>query len=136
MMEQAITLNLILQILGVIAAAWVGVKAICEIVRAINKQHDRTQKWDDMESKMLENVQKERDKIYQRYDTKLAEMEEKIENNHCDTGAKFQEVKSELFILTECMAAVLSGLKEQGCNGPVTDAKDMLDEYLRKRAHE
>lgn len=135
-MEQAITFDLILRVLGIIAAAWVGIKAVSEIINAINKWHDKRQKWDEMEDKMLKNLQAERDKIYQRYDAKLEEMEEQIRDNSCNNEAKFQEIKAELFILTECMSAVLAGLKEKGCNGPVTDAKDDLDEYLRKRAHE
>ena len=52
-MEQAITFDLILRILGIIAAAWVGIKAISEIIGAVNKWHDKRQKWDDMEGKML-----------------------------------------------------------------------------------
>lgn len=135
-MEQAITLSLLLKILAAIVAAWGGIKAITEIIKAVNKQHDRAQKWDGMEEEMLKNIQAERDKIYERYDSKLEEMEKRIDENHDDTVARTQELKAELYILTECMAAVLSGLHEQGCNGPVTEASEMLNEYLRKRAHE
>ena len=135
-MDQAITLSLILQIVAVVVAVWGGIKAVTEIVKAINKQHDRAQKWDGLEEKMLQNLQVERDKIYVRYDSKLEEMEKRIEENHDDIVAQNKELKDELYILTECMAAVLSGLREQGCNGPVSEASDMLNEYLRKRAHE
>lgn len=31
--------------------------------------------------------------------------------------------------------ACLKGLKEQGCNGPVTDALNMIEKHLNKAAH-
>ena len=31
--------------------------------------------------------------------------------------------------------AALKGLKEQGCNGPVTEAIDKIDKYLNQKAH-
>ena len=44
-------------------------------------------------------------------------------------------IKEEQTILTEGILACLKGLKEQGCNGPVTDAIDKIENYLNKRAH-
>lgn len=32
--------------------------------------------------------------------------------------------------------ACLKGLKEQGCNGPVTDALNKLEKYLNEKAHD
>lgn len=32
--------------------------------------------------------------------------------------------------------AALKGLKEQGCNGPVTEAINKIDKYLNKKAHD
>ena len=127
----------------VLLALWGFYKVIGEIVAYINKNHDRAQKWDNMEQDFLKNIQAERDKIYANYDPKLAGIEDriltvdkKVDELQCDHDAKMQEMKSELYILTECMAAVLAGLHEQGCNGKVSQAQSMLDEYLRKRAHE
>ena len=127
----------------VLLALWGFYKVIVEIVAYINKNHDRAKKWDNMEQEFLQNIQAERDKIYANYDPKLAGIEDriltvegKIDELQCDHDAKMQEMKSELYILTECMAAVLAGLHEQGCNGKVSQAQSMLDEYLRKRAHE
>ena len=127
-----ITLNEVVNVAVIIMAVWGFYKIIMEIVKAITERHDKEQKWGDWE----ENLQKERDKIYQRYDEKLSEMEQKIDSNHADTEAKIQQTRAELFILTECMAAVLDGLKQQGCNGKVTEAKENLEAYLNKRAHE
>ena len=127
-----ITFDQVVNVAVIIMAVWGFYKIIMEIVRAITDRHDKEQKWGDWE----ENLQKERDKIYQRYDEKLSEMEQKIDSNHADTEAKIQQTRAELFILTECMAAVLDGLKQQGCNGKVTEAKENLEAYLNKRAHE
>ena len=44
-------------------------------------------------------------------------------------------IKEEQTILTEGILACLKGLKEQGCNGPVTEAIDKIENYLTKRAH-
>ena len=44
-------------------------------------------------------------------------------------------IKEEQTILTEGILACLKGLKEQGCNGPVTEAIDKIENYLKKRAH-
>lgn len=32
--------------------------------------------------------------------------------------------------------AALKGLKEQGCNGPVTEAINKIDKYLNQKAHD
>jgi hypothetical protein len=138
-----LTFDAVVNALLVLLALWGAYKVIVEIVAAINKSHDRAQKWDNMEQELFKNIQAERDKIYANYDPKLAGIEDrilnvdnKVDDLKCDQDAKMQEMKSELYILTECMAAVLAGLHEQGCNGRVTQAQSMLDEYLRKRAHE
>ena len=131
-MDQTITLQALIQSAALIVGIWGFIKVVTEIAKAINERHDKEQKWGEWEV----NLQEERDKIYERYDTKLAEMEEKIDNNHADTEAKIQQTRSELYILTECMAAVLDGLKQLNCNGKVTEAKEDLDAYLIKRAHE
>ena len=44
-------------------------------------------------------------------------------------------IRAELQILCFGIRACLSGLKEQGCNGPVTQALTALDKHLNKQAH-
>jgi hypothetical protein len=111
---------------------WGFVKIVKEIVQNITERHDREQKWDEM----VKNVQEERDKIYEKYDSKLLELDQTIELNHADTESKLQQVRAELLILTDCMAAVLDGLHQQGCNGKVSEASEKLAQYMRERAHE
>lgn len=130
-MDQTITLSTLIQMGVIIMGLWGFFKVVKEFIKDITARHDREQKWDEM----VQNVQEERDKIYERYDNKLGEMETKIDDNHADTEAKLQEVRSELLILTDCMAAVLDGLHQQGCNGKVSEARENLDQYMRNRAH-
>lgn len=131
-MEQTIALSTLIEFGVIIIGVWGFIKVLKEIVMSITARHDREQKWDEM----VKNVQEERDKIYKRYDTKLAEMEEKIDGNHADTGAKFQQIYAELEMLTDCMAAVLDGLHQLNCNGTVTNQRKALDKFMRKKAHE
>ena len=130
-MDQTISLSTLIQMGVIIMGLWGFFKVVKEFIKDITTRHDREQKWDEM----VQNVQEERDKIYERYDNKLGEMETKIDDNHADTEAKLQEVRSELLILTDCMAAVLDGLHQQGCNGKVSEARENLDQYMRNRAH-
>lgn len=43
--------------------------------------------------------------------------------------------KEERTILVYGVLACLKGLKEQGCNGPVTEAISMIEKHLNKEAH-
>ena len=44
-------------------------------------------------------------------------------------------IRAELQVLCFGMRACLCGLKEQGCNGPVTQALTALDKHLNRQAH-
>lgn len=45
-------------------------------------------------------------------------------------------MRGELQLICFGLKACLSGLHDQGCNGPVTEALSMLDKHLNKKAHE
>lgn len=45
-------------------------------------------------------------------------------------------MKSELCLLTYGLLACLKGLKEQGCNGPVSEAIDKIEKRINMQAHE
>lgn len=45
-------------------------------------------------------------------------------------------VNTEQTLLTYGVLACLKGLKEQGCNGPVTEAINKIEKYLNTKAHE
>lgn len=46
-----------------------------------------------------------------------------------------EAIKNEQTIIVYGLLACLKGLKEQGCNGPVTEAIHKLEKYLNKEAH-
>lgn len=45
-------------------------------------------------------------------------------------------LKAEQSLLTHGVLACLKGLKEQGCNGPVTEAISRIENFLNEKAHE
>ena len=44
-------------------------------------------------------------------------------------------IKEEQTVLTRGVLACLKGLKEQGCDGPVTEAIDSIEKHLNEQAH-
>lgn len=46
-----------------------------------------------------------------------------------------KDMKEELTVLTYGVLACLKGLKEQGCNGAVTDAIDRTEKFINLKAH-
>ena len=62
----------------------------------------------------------------QRNDIKA--LEEKHDNDN-------NTIQDELQLLTWGVLACLKGLKEQGCNGPVTAAIEQIETHLNKQAH-
>ena len=47
-----------------------------------------------------------------------------------------EELKNELCVLSYAMLAALDGLRQQGCNGDVTKAYNILQKHLNKSAHD
>lgn len=50
--------------------------------------------------------------------------------------ADIHAVQAELTLLTYGVLACLKGLKEQGCNGPVTEAVNKIEKHLNEKAHD
>ena len=48
---------------------------------------------------------------------------------------EIREIKEEQSILTKGVLACLKGLKEQGCDGPVTIAISEIEDHINKQAH-
>ena len=115
-MSEPITLQGILAILGVLVAFVAGISAIYAIVKWINGAHDKMQAWDG-------------------YTEKIDALDKKLEDQRTDMDAKLQPIRTELCILTSSMLAVLEGLGQLNCNGPVTEAREELTRYLNDQAH-
>lgn len=48
---------------------------------------------------------------------------------------EIKDIKDEQTIITYGLLACLKGLKEQGCDGPVTDAIERIEKHLNIKAH-
>lgn len=48
---------------------------------------------------------------------------------------EIKSIKEEQTLLTYGVLACLKGLKEQGCNGPVTEAINKIEKHLNEEAH-
>lgn len=48
---------------------------------------------------------------------------------------EIKSIKEEQTLLTYGVLACLKGLKEQGCNGPVTEAISKIEKHLNEEAH-
>ena len=55
-------------------------------------------------------------------------------NNRQDR--ELEAIRKEQTLICYGVLACLKGLKEQGCNGPVTEALNMMEKHLNKAAHE
>ena len=49
--------------------------------------------------------------------------------------ADIKQVKDEQCMHTYVLLAILDGLKQQGCNGKVTEAQDKLSKHINQQAH-
>lgn len=49
---------------------------------------------------------------------------------------ELQDVQEELALLTYGVLACLKGLKEKGCNGPVTEAINKIEKHINEKAHD
>ena len=47
-----------------------------------------------------------------------------------------RDSKEERLLLVNGVLACLKGLKEQGCNGPVTEGINQIEDYLMKKSHD
>ena len=71
-------------------------------------------------------------KFYQ----KPAKREKKLENLQKTHDEDIRKINEEQCLATYGLLACLKGLKEQGCNGPVTEAINKIEKHLNKQAHD
>lgn len=62
----------------------------------------------------------------------IERLQQKVEN----IENEIKDGKEERLILLKGQLACLKGLKEQGCNGPVTQAIKDIEEYIIAKSHE
>ena len=99
---------------GAVLAALTAITTLfVKVVRFIDRQKEQ-----DGE---IKNNREEREK----------EMAELRETHNKDIAS----IKTEQTLLTYGILACLKGLKEQGCNGPVTEAINKIEKHLNEEAH-
>lgn len=66
---------------------------------------------------------------------KQEEQTKQIEEIKREEKEHKQELNDELCLLTYAVLACLKGLKEQGCNGPVSEAIQKVEKHINQKAH-
>lgn len=113
------------------AALGGGVAIIVKCVKNINENHDRLQKYDKYDER-IKDLSKKYDALEKNFEEQFEKYQEKM---HTDIDAKFQQISSELCMLSYCVGATLDGLKQLNCNGKVSEAKEKMDKHLNQQAH-
>ena len=140
------TFSYILQFIAVLFIIY----EIYKLFKGIKKESDNDHEWKMRVKKVVETVEKKESEwdealagvketravLQKEFNKRLDEIEQKIEENHTDTEAKIQEVRSEQMFQMELFKTILDGLGQLGANGPVTIMSEKLDDYLNKKAHE
>lgn len=112
-MTVTLSLQTVIVVGSVITALTVITAGVFKFVRWVDRQ-----KAQDVELKSLE----------QKHNKDVADLR-KLESDD------IAYIKQEQRILTEGILACLKGLSEKGCNGPVTEAIDKIEDHLNQRAH-
>lgn len=71
-----------------------------------------------------------------RFSKKPEELEAKIKSLSHTHEKDIRKINEEQCLATYGLLACLKGLKEQGCNGPVTEAINKIEKHLNKQAHD
>ena len=64
------------------------------------------------------------------------EQEEEIQELRTAHQEDIKKINDEQCLITYGLLACLKGLKEKGCNGPVTEAINKIEKHLNQQAHE
>lgn len=73
--------------------------------------------------------------LFKWYKNKIADRLDKLESRVDTLEIDNEKNKRENTILLKGQLACLKGLKEQGCNGAVTESISEIESYLLKEAH-
>ena len=71
-----------------------------------------------------------------RWVDKQSQQDEEIRKLKAHHEDDIKCLKEEQTLLVYGILACLKGLKEQGCNGPVTEAINKYEKYLNQKAHQ
>ena len=71
-----------------------------------------------------------------KFSQKPKELEKRIEKIRETHDEDMRKINAEQCLNTYGLLACLKGLREQGCNGPVTEAINKIEKHLNKQAHD
>ena len=95
------------------SATIITIAGVLSALTAIGAAAYRVVKWFQTQEKQTKDIEK------------LREQEKK----------DLEDMQDELCLLTYAVLACLKGLKEQGCNGPVTEAIGKVEKHINQKAH-
>lgn len=93
--------------------SFITAAAVVGAVIALVTYFSKVVRWVDKQSKQDEEIKR-------------------LKKHHEDD---IKSIKDEQTLLVYGVLACLKGLKEQGCNGPVTEAINKYEKYLNQKAH-
>lgn len=67
---------------------------------------------------------------------KPADLEKQMQKVRKTHEEDIHRINEEQCLITYGLLACLKGLREQGCNGPVTEAINKIEKHLNKQAHD
>ncbi len=108
---------------------------IMSIVQYKIKRRDTKEDEEDAQTKAIKSLEKKVDEIDKKVESLRTYHEKDMDETRRQETEEMQAIKDELCILSYAMLAALSGLKQQGCNGDVTEAHSRLEKHLNQQAH-
>lgn len=82
-------------------------------------------RWFDRQAQQTTDIEE----LRKRHEADMKTLKEAI-------ASDMHNINAEQKLLTRGVLACLKGLKERGCNGPVTEAISEIEEHLNQKAHE
>ena len=108
---------------------------IMSIVQYKIKRRDTKEDAEDEQTKAIKGLEKKVDDLDKKVEGLRAYHMKDMDDTRRQETKEMQAIKDELCILSYAMLAALSGLKQQGCNGDVTEAHSRLEKHLNQQAH-
>lgn len=108
---------------------------VMSIIQYKIKRKDTIEDAEDQQSKDIADIRNEIKDIKDDVEKLKKHHQDDMAEAHKEHAEELKAIKDELCVLAYAMLAALDGLKQQGCNGDVTDAHGMLSKHLNQQAH-
>lgn len=108
---------------------------VMSIIQYKMKRKDTKEDAEDQQSKDIAELRKEIKEVKDDVEKLKKHHQDDMAEAHKEQAEELKAVKEELCVLAFAMLAALDGLRQQGCNGNVTRAHEMLEKHLNQQAH-